>query len=63
MKPFYFLLLLIFYANSVHAVESNQYKSGPIDKSKETFQRWYDEFNQWINEASQGKLPITSLIQ
>ena len=52
----------VFVVSFIHIVtcaENYQYKSGPIDKSAETFQRWHSEFNQWISEASKGIIIFT----
>ena len=51
MKSFY---LLVFFGFLQGNLCNEQYKSGPFDKREETFQLWYDEFNQWVQEASQG---------
>ena len=46
--------LLVFFCFLQGNLCNEQYKSGPFDKREETFHLWYDEFNQWVQEASQG---------
>ena len=51
---FSFLLLFSLCLRQIYSNE--QFKSGPFDKREETFQLWYENFYQWVEEASQGKL-------